>query len=364
MTSRGSHDGPPLMIALDQVEWDERTIGEIANSVRRTRPYCILVSNFFNRTIEFLSQLRNEPQVVLWKMEFWGRDTPYEQIPGSAGIDPELYVKRIAETGHCVVPYTYNQWGRDRLVALAPALREHSVEVIPIAQKDPVSGLGAAQAVRRSIGVRPGQVLAGCGGLLHPAKGIEEIVESFLADFPDPDAHLLCSLVIEEDPEAAERIARSWKRQLAASAGHRVHVRAGPYADWRWMCDFYRSIDLMLVNSVSDSWGRMVSEALGEGVPTIVRRADCGTNHIAPGIVLIDSFGGLGRDGYAEATRRAKDVSPRLSEFVNTNYSLPRVRDQLLHVLRRRLPDERRAAFDKAAASTELVHALDEFVVY
>jgi hypothetical protein len=49
---------------------------------------------------------------------------------------------------------------------------------------------------------------------------------------------------------------------------------------------------------------------------------------------------------------------------VHANYSLRRSRDQLLHVLRRRLPDERRAAFDKAAVSVELVRALDEFVVY
>ncbi len=366
MNSQGNHAGPPeqpLMIALDQVEWDERPAGQIAGSVRRARPYSILVANFFTRTIELLSELRSEPQVVLWKMEFWGRDTPYGQIPGSVGIDPDLYVKRISETGHRIVPYTYNEWGRDRLLALAPALGEHSVEVIPIAQKAPVNGLGA-EAVRRAIGLHRGQVLVGCGGLLHPAKGIEEIVGSFLADFPDPDAHLLCSLVIEENAETAERIARRWKRRLGDTATRRVHVRTGPYADWKWMCDFYRSVDLMLVNSVSDSWGRMVSEALGAGVPTIVRRADCGTNHIAPHVVLIDSFEGLGAEGYAEAIRRAQAVSPRLSEFVHANYSLRRSRDQLLRVLRCRLPDERRAAFDKAAVSVELVRALDEFVVY
>jgi hypothetical protein len=108
----------------------------------------------------------------------------------------------------------------------------------------------------------------------------------------------------------------------------------------------------------------MVAQALGAGVPTIVRRADCGTNHIAPGVVLIDSFEELDPEGYAEAIRRAHAVSPRLSEFVHANYSLRRTRDQLLHVLRRHLPDERRAAFDEATGTDEFVCALDEFVVY
>jgi hypothetical protein len=366
MTSQGLHGRPPghpLMMALDQVEWDERPVGQIADAVRRTQPYCILVANFFPKTIEVLRELGSDPQVVLWKMEFWGRDTPYKQIPGPDGSDPDLYVKRIVATGHRVVPYTYNEWGRDRLLALAPALADHQVEVIPIAQKVPVSEVNA-EAVRRIFGVGPGQALVGCGGLLHPAKGIEEIAGSFLSDFPDKDAHLLCSVVIEEDAVTSERIAREWKRQLGEAAKRRVHVRAGPYADWTWMCGFYRSIDLMLVNSVSDSWGRMVSESLGAGVPTIVRRADCGTNHIAPGVVLVDSFEGLGTEGYTEAIRRAQAASQRLSEFVNASYSLGRVRDQLLHILRRHIPDERRAAFDRATASTELVRGLDEFTVY
>ncbi|MGH3280526.1 MAG: hypothetical protein ACRDNW_15495 [Trebonia sp.] len=286
MTSQGLHGGPPrqpLMMALDQVEWDERPVGQIADSVRRTQPYCILVANFFPKTIEVLRELGSDPQVVLWKMEFWGRDTPCKQIPGPDGTDPDLYVKRIATTGHRVVPYTYNEWGRDRLLALAPALAEHPVEVIPIAQKVPVSGVGA-EAVRRIFGVEPGQALVGCGGLLHPAKGIEEIVGSFLSDFPDQDAHLLCSVVIEEDAVTSERIAREWKRQLGEAAKQRVHVRAGPYADWTWMCGFYRSIDLMLVNSVSDSWGRMVSESLGGACQpsSAARTAAPTTSHQAP----------------------------------------------------------------------------------
>ncbi len=129
------------------------------------------------------------------------------------------------------------------------------------------------------------------------------------------------------------------------------------------MCDFYRSIDLMLVNSVSDSWGRMVSEALGAGVPTIVRRADCGTNHIAPGTVLVDSFGGLDAEGYTVAIHQARASAQRLSEFVNAAYSLQRTRDRLLHVLRRHMPAERQATFDTLAANHELTRALDELTV-
>ncbi|MGH3168760.1 MAG: hypothetical protein ACRDN0_23125 [Trebonia sp.] len=304
-----------------------------------------------------------EPQVVLWKMEFWGTDTPYEQLPRSAGIDPDLYVKQIFATVHRIIPYTFNPWGRDRLRAAAPALREHNVELLPVAQKNPVDGRGDA-GVRHSIGLNETQALVGCGGLLHPAKGIEEIVQSFLADFPDPDAHLLCSLVIEEDEETAADVLRRWVRRFGEDVARRVHVRTGQYGDWQRMCDFYRSVDLMLVNSVSDSWGRMVSEPLGAGVPTIVRRADCGTNHIAPGVVLVDTFQGLGTEGFSVAVRQARAARHQLAEFVNTRYSLPRVRKQLLGILRRHMPDDRLADFDRQVSQPELTSALDEFTVY
>jgi hypothetical protein len=350
------------MIALDHVEWDERPVRQIAGSLRLARPHCIRVANFFTRTIDVLNEL-DEPQVVLWRLEFWGGDTPYGQVPKSDGIDPDLYVKSIFSTRHRVVPYTYNEWGRDHLRALAPSLREHAVELVPVAQKPPVDGCGR-DAVRRAIGLDPSQTLVGCGGLLHPAKGIEEIVESFLAGFPDPDAHLLCSLVIEEDEATARQVTRRWQQQFGDARTRRVHVRAGPYGDWKWMCDFYRSVDLILVNSVSDSWGRMASEALGAGVPAIVRRADCGTNHIAPGTVLVDSFEGLDAEGYAKAIHQARAAAQRLSEFVNTAYSLQRTRDRLLHLLRRYLPADRRADFDRLAANRELARALDEFTVY
>lgn len=364
MTSHGNRGSlqPPLMISLDHVEWDGRPVRQIADSLRLARPHCIRVANFFTRTIDVLNEL-DEPQVVLWRLEFWGLDTPYGQVPRSDGTDPDLYVKRIFSTRHRIVPYTYNEWGRDRLRELAPSLREHAVELVPVAQKSPVDGAGR-EAVRSAIGLDPSQTLVGCGGLLHPAKGIEEIVESFLADFPDPGAHLLCSLVVEEDEQATEQVARQWARQFGDARTGRVHVRAGPYGDWKWMCDFYRSIDLMLVNSVSDSWGRMASEALGAGVPTIVRRADCGTNHIAPGMVLVDSFEGLQAEGYTEAIHQAQAAVQRLSEFVNAAYSLQRTRERLLHVLRRHLPAERRATFDRLGASHELTRALDEFTVY
>jgi hypothetical protein len=246
MTSRASRGGlqqRPLMIALDHVEWDERPVKEIAESLSLARPHCIRLANFFTRTIDVLNEL-DEPQVVLWKLEFWGLDTPYEQIPRSDGMDPDLYVKRVFSTRHRIIPYTYNEWGRDRLYALAPSLREHAVELIPVAQKPLVDSPGR-EAVRRAIGLDPFQTLVGCGGLLHPAKGIEEIVESFLADFPDPGAHLLCSLVIEEDEKAVEQVIRQWAMQFRDTRSRRVHVRAGRYGDWKWMCDFYRSIDLM-----------------------------------------------------------------------------------------------------------------------
>src|SRR5690606_37257837 len=129
-------------------------------------------------------------------------------------------------------------------------------------------------SLRRQLGVAPEALLVGCGGLLHPAKGIEELVERFVRGLPEPTAHLLCALVIEDEEDTETVIRRRWEKRFRPAAGmDRVHLRTGLYGDWEWMCAFYRAIDVMLVNSVSDSWGRMVSEPVGFGVPTLVRRA-------------------------------------------------------------------------------------------
>lgn len=342
------------------MEWSPEPTAKLARSIESADPYCIRVANFFTRTLDLLTALA-EPRIVLWKMEFWGAETPYEKVPRSENVDPDTYVKKIMATGHCVIPYTFNVWGRDHLYSIMPSLRAYTVELLPIAQKAPDTR-SPSRSLRSDIDVDNDCQLVGCGGLLHPAKGIEAVVGSFLANYPDPDAHLLCALVIDEGGETAENVRFRWSQKFGEPVLRRVHVRTGPYGDWGWMCEFYRAIDVMLVNSVSDSWGRMVAEPIGFGVPTIVRRADCGTNHVVPDVTLVDSFTNLDTAGFAAAIRQAQARAPWLSDFVRSRYAVPLVRERFIDTLARHLPETERSDFILHAA--RFGSDLDEFIVY
>lgn len=335
-----------------------RGVAAAARAVAAADPYSLRVANFFTEDLDLLRAL-DRPRTVLWKMEFWGTETGGEQLPRSDGVDADAHVREMMSTGHDVIPYTFTAWGRDRLVSVAPTLGDHVVELLPIAQRPPAV---PGQPFTLPGAADPGNVpLVGCGGLLHPAKGIEEVVAAFLDAYPDERAHLVCALVVEDDLTPAD-VLRRWSRELGGRDLSRVHVRTGPYGDWAWMCDFYRSVDVVLVGSRSDSWGRMVSEPLGFGVPTVVRRADCATNHLAPDLTLVDSFEGLGPDDFAAAVRQARAAAPRLAGFVRTQYALPLVRQRFGDLLTRRLPEDVRGDFlrhtERHAAD------LDDLVVY
>jgi len=333
-------------------------LAQAARTIAAADPYSLRVANFFTENLELLKAL-DSPRTVLWKMEFWGTETGGEQLPRSDGVDANAYVREMMATGHDIVPYTFTAWGRERLVSVAPTLGDHVVELLPVAQRPPTPH---GQRFTLPGAADPGSVpLVGCGGLLHPAKGIEEVVAGFLDAYPDERAHLVCALVVEDDLTPAD-VLRRWSREFGGRDLRRVHVRTGPYGDWAWMCDLYRSVDVMLVGSRSDSWGRMVSEPLGFGVPTVVRRADCGTNHLVPDLTLVDTFDSLAMDDFAAAVRQARAAAPRLAEFVRTQYALPRVRQLFVDILARRLPEAVRGDFLRHAER----HAsdLDDLVVY
>lgn len=351
-----------LLMRLDHVEWDPRPVGDIIGEVRERQPLWLRAANFFDRTVEVLRNL-DRPQLVMWKLEFWGTDTPYDQVPASADVDPAAYAEELFALGHHVVPYTFNAWGRDRLASLVPAVGCRLGVLLPVAQKTAIAS-ESRDSLRQRLGVPPGATLFGCGGLLHPAKGLAEIVGSFLLGPPEPGAHLLCALVIEDEEDTVAVIRQRWEHLFGSRGMERVHLRTGPYGDWKWMCAFYQAIDVMLVNSLSDSWGRMVSEPVGLGVPTLVRRADCGTNHVVPGVVLVDGFAGTPLSDLIEEIQSARARAPRLATYVNEHYALPVVRGLWLDVLREGTPPERRAAFDRTAADPASLTALDDLIVH
>lgn len=206
--------------------------------------------------------------------------------------------------------------------------------------------------------------MLGAGGLLHPAKGIEEIVESFLRSSRDPRTHLMCSVVPDDTGETTEDIRNTWSRSYGTNGMDRVHIRAGSYGEWPWMCGFYEALDVMLVNSVSDSWGRMVSEAVGLGVPVLVRRTGCATNHIIPSITLVESFSDLGTATVSAAVRRAKERAPHLAAYVQQHHSLPQVRRMWLNLLRAETPPILQPRFDQLLQEAASVPCLDDMIVF
>ncbi|MBI1759291.1 MAG: hypothetical protein HYR62_08715 [Actinobacteria bacterium] len=336
-------------------------MGDIAMAVRTGHPVWLRVANFFDRTLELLRELE-PPQLVLWKLEFWGTDTPFDKVPASAGVDPAAHAEELRSLGHHVVPYTFSDWSRDRLSAFVPPLKGWPVAVLPIANKRPVAGQ-SREIVRARFGVGHDDVLVGAGGLLHPAKGVEEVVEGFLRTWPDPGAHMLCSLVPDGKEDTEDAVRDRWWASFGDGC-ERVHLRVSRYGDWTWMSAFYRAIDLMLVNSVSDSWGRMASEPLALGVPTLVRRSDCGTNHIAPDVLLVDGFTDMSTPVFHAAVRKAQVCAGGLARYLEEKYAPAVVAERLLGLLRSRTPDAVRAAFEEAAARAESRAALEDLAAF
>lgn len=71
-----------LVRELDHIEWEERTDSEVAAELLRDRPLWIRISNFYWRNISLL-RLLPPGQLILWKLEHWGADTPFERVPAS-----------------------------------------------------------------------------------------------------------------------------------------------------------------------------------------------------------------------------------------------------------------------------------------
>ncbi|MEV0264699.1 hypothetical protein AB0I49_25620 [Streptomyces sp. NPDC050617] len=325
--------GDGLILPLDHAQWDRRSVAEIAADAGEADPVWIRIANFHRRPLEVLKHLPAGAR-VLWKLEFSGYAADCPLVPASRGIDPHEYIEEVLSLPHHVVPYTFLDWNRDELLRLYPALRKRPLHVIPIAQKRPVARIGR-QAIRAMYGIPAGGFVYGAGGNeLHPGKRVGEVVEGFLETCTDPNAHLLCTLVPRESATAAAR----WP--AAAAAHPRVHVRVGEYHEWAWMTGFYRAVDVLLANSVSDSWGRMVAEAAGAGVPVVVRRARCGTNLLAPDLAITDSLRDFTSEGFVQAVKDAQAAAPALRAFFERNYRTEAVVQRLLAVTDGELPPE------------------------
>ncbi|MFF9003577.1 hypothetical protein ACF1GW_38340 [Streptomyces achromogenes] len=337
-----------LALEFDQCVQDSRSDEEIAAGIVRESPLWLRISNFFQR---HLSVLRHLPpgQLILWKIEHWGNSTTFDRVPASPDAIPGAYTKELLDLGHRIHPYTFTERNVSLLHEDIPLLGELDFGIVPVAQKVPVEGVSRA-TIRDRLNLDAADTLLGVGGMLHPAKGIDEIAVWFLRNVPDPRTHLLCCVIPFEGDETEEMVRQRWERAAGVDSSDRIHIHVGKYRQWEWMCSFYQAIDVMLVNSVSDSWGRMLSEALGFGVPTLARRAECATNDIVPDLLLVDGFADLSQEQFHTLVDDARERAPGIAQYVNTHYSVPVVEKKFLEMLRVRTPSEELAEFDRLAA--------------
>lgn len=342
------------------MEWDSRTEAEILEDLQADPPMWLRIANFFDRNLTLL-RLAPPGQLVLWKLEHWGASTTFDRVPASPGLNMQAHVAEMLELGHHLFPYTFTEGNRSLLVGDIPQLSRAVIDVVPIAQK-PVAAHGQRDSSRSRYRLGVDDVVLGVGGLLHPAKGLDEIASWFLRSCPDPRFHLLCSVILDDEDLTVESVRARWERAAEVDDSSRIHIVISKYGEWDWMCEFYRTVDAILVNSISDSWGRMVSEPVGFGIPTIARRAQCATNEIVPNLVIVDSFSELSWATFTNALDEARKRASSLAEYVNTHYDLGSVRGRFLSLLRQRTPEALRDDFDRLSADPRSMLVLDRIL--
>ncbi len=350
-----------LILELDHIEWDQRSTSEILAEITATRPLWLRVANFYQRTLEILDRLPPS-QLVLWRVEYWGRDKRFPQVPSSDGVDLISYANQLMDLGHRIVPYTYLAWNRQYLIDLVPPLAGRPFHLLPVAQK-PTAPVPDRAAVRDALELPRDAFVYGVGGLNHPAKRIEEVIAAFVRSCPEQERWLLVSL-IDEDCQTADDIAAQWTNWLAPADLSRVRIRVGQYGQWEWMCEFYRAVDVLMVNSLCESWCRMVSEALGFATALLVRRAPCASNHVAPDAVLVDDFENLSKASFEAAIGEAQRRAKALQQYVQDNFALPVVREMCLRLMRSNTPPHDHAVFDRLTVDHDQLALLDSAIVY
>jgi len=334
---------------------------DIAADITRVDPLWVRIANFYELTPFLLARLPRTR--VLWRMEYMGDDAGDWKFPGSFGTDPDRLVSDGVSQGHRIVAYAYTDWNLSRLRSVIPSLGGvEALEVLPVAQKS----LGRADesgVVRQRLGIPADSTVVGAIGAASQLKGIPEIVEGFLRTCIDPRVHLLCSLVLPAGVSEGD-VRHFWTRLMPGSVGlDRVHFRAGRRGEWAVMQDIYRACDLVVVNSRSESWCRVLSEAVSLGVPVVVRASPCATNNIFPTVLIrarVDDFSAMTlADTIEEAASRASG----LRAYAFRQYEKSLVRDRFLDVLRRGLDEAESVAFCAALTSSSLVEELDRAIV-
>lgn len=351
-----------LIFGVDDLAHDDGpATADLVAEIMLAQPMWLRVTDFFQRTLDVLERLPNTTH-VLWRIGHRGAAPGVVPLAGSPGVDPARYAETLLGSGHQVVPYTFIAGNISPLIRLAPALHDVGLRLLPLAQQEPAIGAGR-EAARRTIGIVNSATLYGVAGTLDPAKGVAEVVEAFARTCHDDNSWLLVSVVVDDDSLDAAAVWSGWSDKFAGADLRRVRLRVSRRGDWAWMCEFYRAVDVVLVDVVSASRGRSVAEPLGLGVPVVARRAPCATNHVAPGVVLLDRFDDFGGHHFLSAVAEARRRAPGLRHFVQRQQSIPVVRERFRRLMRRATADHLIPTFDAYSAEPAQLAALDALVV-
>jgi glycosyltransferase involved in cell wall biosynthesis len=165
------------------------------------------------------------------------------------------------------------------------------------------SGAARSAAVRASLGAGDEEILVGTVGRIHPRKDLETFVRAAaLAGRARPRARF----VVVGAPEGpAEETYLSHLRATAASLGVSDRLLfAGARRD---MPAVFQALDVFVLSSRHEGFGRVVAEAMAAGIPAVVTREGA-----LPELVS------EGTSGLCAAATDAQDFAAQIETLVDT----------------------------------------------
>lgn len=130
------------------------------------------------------------------------------------------------------------------------------------------TGAERSGAVRASLGAADGEILVGTVGRIHPRKDLETFVRA--AALAGPARPRLRFVVVGAPEGPAEEAYLSQLRATTASLGMSDRLLfAGARRD---IPAVFRALDVFVLSSRHEGFGRVVAEAMAAGIPSVVTR--------------------------------------------------------------------------------------------